>query len=579
LYKVNKHSFTSCKNQKGFYIFSSVDLKMLKYFLCYALFLAHFAIAQILNCDTSWALPMASPVELSAGFGDLRPNHFHMGIDIRTAGKENLPIYAIADGFVSRLKVSAVGYGWVLYIDHPNGYTSVYAHCNRFAAHIQKVYLDTSAILAQNEVDILLGPNKIPVHKGEQIAFSGNTGGSSGPHLHFELRDTKTEHALNPLLHGFKVSDSGQPVLSGLRLYAIDQNGFEVPNKSLVLGTPQKNLKTQLPPGFLREGDRIGIAIQVEDYFSKAGRSLGLFSAEVWTEKEGHFAFELDEIDFAAARYINMHHDFAYAQSAKKIFQKLFRAPYNPLTIYPYEGNGSFELSAMDSTHFAIMLRDVNGNESQYELWVAYLHPKMPAKNAYNAQSHWLPNEAYTYEAGLWKLQIDSFTFFEPVRKSMDLTAKRIGSAQVQLARPVHLSYQFKDSSAAAQYVLTMNGAPLASRFEEGKLCADAKSLGTLGLRKDELAPTLIGQANNKLDSLNNGAWTWLLKDDFSGVATYSCWQNGKWTPAYYDAKNQQLRTQFEVPFLPGTSIEIRVKDAAGNEKVVQSSTPLAPFK
>jgi hypothetical protein len=233
----------------------------------------------------------------------------------------------------------------------------------------------------------------------------------------------------------------------------------------------------------------------------------------------------------------------------------------------------------MDSTHFAIMLRDVNGNESQYELWVAFLHPKMPAKNAYNTQSHWLPNEAYTYEAGLWKLQIDSFTFFEPVRKSMDLTAKRIGSAQVQLARPVHLSYQFKDSSAAAQYVLTMNGAPLASRFEEGKLCADAKSLGTLGLRKDELAPTLIGQANNKLDSLNNGAWTWLLKDDFSGVATYSCWQNGKWTPAYYDAKNQQLRTQFEVPFLPGTSIEIRVKDAAGNEKVVQSSTPLAPFK
>ena len=552
---------------------------MLKYFLCYALFFGHFASAQILNCDTSWVLPMASPVELSAGFGDLRPNHFHMGIDIRTAGKENLPIYAIADGYVSRMKVSSVGYGWVLYIDHPNGYTSVYAHCNRFAAHIQKKYLDTAAILAQNEIDVLLGPHQIPVHKGEQIAFSGNTGGSSGPHLHFELRDTKTERALNPLLHGFKVSDSGQPVLSGMCIYAIDQNGFEVPAKSLVLGAPQKTLKTQLPAGFLREGDRIGIAIQVEDYFSKAGRSLGLFSAEVWTEKEGHFAFELDEIDFADARYINTHHDFAYAQSTKKKFQKLFRAPYNPLTIYPYEGNGSFEIGAMDSTHFAIMLRDVNGNECQYELWVAYLHPKMPAKNTYNSQSHWMPNEAYSYESGLWKLQIDSFTFFEPVRKSIDLPSKRIGSGQVQLARQVHLSYQFKDSSAAEQYVLTMNGAPLACRFEDGKLCAEAKMLGTFGLRKDELAPTLIGQANNKLDSLNNGAWTWLLKDDFSGVASYSCWQNGKWIPAYYDAKNQLLRAQFEVPFLPGTSIEIRVSDAAGNQRVIQSSTPLAPFK
>ncbi|MEN9993622.1 MAG: hypothetical protein RL762_279 [Bacteroidota bacterium] len=552
---------------------------MLKYFLCYALFFGHFATAQFLTCDTIWTLPMESPVELSAGFGDLRPNHFHMGIDIRTAGRENLPIFAVADGCVSRMKVSSVGYGWVLYIDHPNGYTSVYAHCNRFAEHIQKVYLDTSAVLEQNEIDIILEPNQIPVRKGVQIAFSGNTGGSSGPHLHFELRDTKTEHALNPLLHGFQVSDTGQPVLRGVRLYAIDQNGFEVPTKSLVLGTPQKILKTELPQGFLREGDRIGMAIQVDDYFTKAGRNLGLFSAEVWTEKKGHFAFELDEIDFDDARYVNTHHDFAYAKSSKQKFQKLFKSPFNPLAIYPYEGNGSFELGAMDTMQFAIMLRDVNGNESQYELWLAYPHSKMPAKNTYNPQSHWLPNDAYSYETGYWQLQIDSFTFFEPVRKSIDLTTKCIGSAQVQLARSVHLSYQFKDSSAAAKYVLTMNGVPLTSRFEDGKLCAEAKSLGTFGLRKDELAPTLIGQANNKLDSLNNGAWTWLLKDDFSGVATYSCWQNGKWIPAYYDAKNQQLRAQFEVPFDPGTVIEIRVKDAVGNEKVVQSSTPLAPFK
>ncbi|MFN5678972.1 MAG: M23 family metallopeptidase [Flavobacteriia bacterium] len=174
---------------------------------------------------------MNSPVELSAGFGDLRPNHFHMGIDIRTAGKENLPIYAVADGFVSRLKVSSAGYGWVLYIDHPDGYTTVYAHCNQFAERIQKLYLDTSYSLRQNEVDILLPKNKLLVQKGEQIAFSGNTGGSSGPHLHFELRDTKTEHALNPFLHGFSVSDSGTPVLSGIRLYALDENGYEVPSK------------------------------------------------------------------------------------------------------------------------------------------------------------------------------------------------------------------------------------------------------------------------------------------------------------------------------------------------------------
>ena len=133
---------------------------------------------------------MAAPVELSAGFGDLRPNHFHMGLDIRTGGKINLPIYACADGFVSRIRVSSVGYGWVLYVQHPNGYTTVYAHCTRFAERIQNVYLDSTATRLNNEIVLILPAQILPVKRGELIAYSGNTGGSTGPHLHFELRDT-----------------------------------------------------------------------------------------------------------------------------------------------------------------------------------------------------------------------------------------------------------------------------------------------------------------------------------------------------------------------------------------------------
>ena len=552
---------------------------MHKYILYLALFFTPLAFAQILNCDNSWTLPMASPVELSAGFGDLRPNHFHMGIDIRTGGLENLPIYAIQDGYVSRLKVSAVGYGWVLYLAHPNGYTSVYAHCNKFAPAIQDFYLDTSEALQQNELDLLLPENKIRVKKGELIAYSGNTGGSSGPHLHFELRDTKSEHALNPLLHGFQVTDTGQPVLSGIRIYAIDPNGYEVPTKSYVVTLGQLQHNAILPAGFLREGDRIGLALQVEDYFTKAGRTLGLFSAEVWTENSGHFAFELDEIDFDDARYINSHHDHAYAQVSKKKFQKLFKTRNNPLTIYPYEGTGTFDMNAQDSLQFAIMLRDVNGNESQHQLWVKNPHPKTAAKITYTSATHWLPAEAYFYQTGPWQLQIDSFTFFEPVRKSLDLAAKRIGSSQFQLAKPIALSYQLKDSINAHRYFITMNGTALPTIFKEGKLLSSSKTLGTFGLRIDETAPTIQNQSNNKLDSINNGAWAWLVKDDFSGISSYTCWQNGKWVPAYYDAQNKVLKAQFQVPFEAGTILEIRVKDAAGNVRVLQSSTPLAPFK
>ena len=552
---------------------------MLKYILCYALFFCHLGSAQILNCDTIWTLPMASPVELSAGFGDLRPNHFHMGIDIRTAGQVNLPIFAIADGYVSRLKVSSVGYGWVLYIDHPNGYTSVYAHCNKYAPSIQDFYLDTSEAIQQNELDLILPVNKIMVKKGELIAYSGNTGGSTGPHLHFELRDTRSEHALNPLLHGFHVSDTGPPILGGIRIYAIDPNGYEVPSKSVMVALGQLQHKAILPAGFLREGDRIGLALQVDDYFTKAGRTLGLFSAEVWTENSGHFAFELDEIDFADARYINTHHDHAYAQLSKRKFQKLFKTRYNPLTIYPYEGTGTFDMNAQDSLQFSIMLRDVNGNESQHQLWVYDLVQKEVAKITYTKQTHWLPTEAYFYEVGPWQLQIDSFTFFEPVRKSLDLAAKRIASNQLLLAKPIALSCQLKDTLNAHRYFITMNGAALATTFANGKLMSSSKTLGTFGLQKDDIAPTIQNQSNNKLDTLNNGAWAWLVKDDFTGVASYSCLQNGKWVPAYYDAKNKLVKAQFQVPFVAGTVLEIRVTDAAGNARVLQSSTPLAPFK
>lgn len=539
-----------------------------------------FVRAQMLTSDTSWSLPMAAPVELSAGFGDLRPNHFHMGIDIRTFGKENLPIYAIQDGFISRLRVSSVGYGWVLYVDHPNGYTSVYAHCNQFAPAIQQFYLDTSKALQQNELDLLLPKNKLRVHKGELIAFSGNTGGSSGPHLHFELRDTKTEHALNPFLHGFHTTDSGQPILKGVRIYAVDTNGYEIQGKSVPVVMGQNVHKVVLAPGFLSEGQRIALAIHVDDEFVPGGRSLGLFSAEIWTPGSPHFAFELDEIDFEDGRYINAHHDFEYAQQSKKKYQKIFRSQSNPLTIYPYEGCGSFELQGHDSLAFSLMLRDVNGNESLHTIWVHHPGPLGPiAPLQYNAKTHWLPKQSYAYTSGSWQITLDSLCFFEPTPKSLDLNAKRIGSAAIQLAKPVELTYALKDTSDAKRYCITMNNNCLSTSYKDGKLIATAKSLGTFGLKKDVLAPTITEKTNNKIDSLNNGAWSWLVKDDFSGIASYSCWQNEEWVPAYYDAKNGRISAQLKVPFVAGTRIELRVKDAAGNERVLQRSTPLAPLR
>ncbi|MFM6946706.1 MAG: M23 family metallopeptidase, partial [Flavobacteriales bacterium] len=364
----------------------------MRYQLLFLYFLfSNLYFAQFLTVQGNWALPMDAPVELSAGFGDLRPNHFHMGIDVRTGGKINLPIYACDAGFVSRIRVSSVGYGWVLYVQHPNGFTTVYAHCTRFAERIQQVYLDSARVRQQNEIDIILPADFLVVQRGEQIAFSGNSGGSTGPHLHFELRDTQTEHALNPFLHGFSVSDQAAPVLQGLRVYAIDEAGYLIPNKAINVPLTQKQHRAVLPSGFLSQGSKIGLALEVTDYFAAGGRSYGLFSAEAFSDQNERFAFEFDEIDFDDSRYINSHHDAAFARASKRKFQKLFKPKFDPLTIYAYEGSGAFELGANDSIQIQLMLRDINGNESQHSLVLVYPFEKVPSIPNYQPETHWLP--------------------------------------------------------------------------------------------------------------------------------------------------------------------------------------------
>jgi len=138
-------------------------------------------------------------MQLSGNFGELRPNHFHAGFDFKTNQKEGLNVYAAADGYVSRIKVSTAGYGKAIYITHPNGFTTVYGHLQKASGAIQDKIIELQYAAKSYEIETYFKPNELPVAKGQIIAISGNTGGSEGPHLHFEFRDNKTEQIINPL--------------------------------------------------------------------------------------------------------------------------------------------------------------------------------------------------------------------------------------------------------------------------------------------------------------------------------------------------------------------------------------------
>jgi murein DD-endopeptidase MepM/ murein hydrolase activator NlpD len=165
--------------------------------------------------------------QASGSFGELRATHFHGGDDYRTQQRINIPVHAAAEGFVSRVRVQIGGGGNYVYIDHPNGYTSVYMHLESFNSDLAKIIKDEQYKQKRFDVDVFLKTKSGPGEKGEFIANSGNTGGSAGPHLHFEIRDTKAQLPLNPQLFGLLFPDGVKPIIRGMTVYDLGSELFD----------------------------------------------------------------------------------------------------------------------------------------------------------------------------------------------------------------------------------------------------------------------------------------------------------------------------------------------------------------
>ncbi|MBL7761978.1 MAG: M23 family metallopeptidase, partial [Chitinophagaceae bacterium] len=191
--------------------------------------------------------PLDIPMQLAANFGELRYNHWHMGLDIRTNRKENLPVYAAAAGYISKVRIEPGGFGRVIFINHPNGFTTVYAHLNNFAPSFHEYVVNQQYKLESWQVELDFPPNQFPVQKGQLIAYSGNTGGSQGPHLHFEIRETKTTRCLNPLLFGLPLEDNVPPSIVRIAQYDRGRSVYEQTPKLLPVKKTANGYTTTAP--------------------------------------------------------------------------------------------------------------------------------------------------------------------------------------------------------------------------------------------------------------------------------------------------------------------------------------------
>lgn len=547
-------------------------------FIVFFLVFICMSLGQQVNVASKYHSPLGIPLQLSAIFGDIRPNHFHMGLDFKTNQKEGIPIFAIADGFISRIRISPTGYGRVLYIDHPDGITSVYAHSSAFSEKIIDFITPKQVEAFSNNIDIKLEKNEFPIKKGDFIAFSGNSGSSTGPHLHFELRETATEHGLNPLLHGFSIADPFAPTIEAIKVYAVDEKGYQIPGKAKLIKVQKtKNgfvipgNKVLLPTDFIPSYGFLAFAVAGTDRIGNMGANCGLFENICLVDKDTLFHSKCDRISFDDSRYVNSHQDYDEYKISKTRLHKLFRTAHNPLQIYRFESLGNLKMNPNSTREIQIILKDVAGNACKISFSVLNsIGNPLKTEKFYSSKSHFLPDSSYHLTGPNIKVSIPQYTFYEPVKRFDDLKNNRFGSDEIPVQKSFLIEMNpLKDVKPENQYVQVAKGSKisaLATRFENNKLLAESKFFGVYAIRVDTIPPKVTPLNFKETDSLiNKKILTWKVTDSQTDIKNYNLLVNGAWYPLEFDLKSNRLIYVRNQAHRMDNTLEIVVSDNCGN--------------
>lgn len=344
--------------------------------------------------------PINIPLELSANFGELRPNHFHTGIDIKTQKVINKPVFSIEDGYISRISISPSGYGLALYINHPStGQTSLYGHLNKFTPELNKYVKDKQYEKETYKIEIYPEINEFPVKKGDLVAYSGNTGSSGGPHVHFEIRDTKTDHALDPLsYYGDRIPDKKAPEIRGISIYPIAgkgsvNNSNNVYRQVLAIQKDGKYCPLAKP---ITAWGTIGFGINAVDKMDNTYNTYGVKSVRLYCDEELISSFNINEVDFDQSKIINSMTDFDYWHKNKKFYMKSFIEPGNTLPIYDSTSSkGYLDINEAKTYKLRYELIDNNGNKTLYNFSIIGKKQEIPLQDGCAQAMIWNHNNYY----------------------------------------------------------------------------------------------------------------------------------------------------------------------------------------
>lgn len=525
---------------------------MQKTILIFFITLSFSALGQSKLMESNFRSPVDFDMYLSGTFAELRGGHFHAGIDIKTYEQVGKVVKMIEDGYISRIKISRYGYGKAIYVNHTNGYTSVFGHLDGFNRTISDYIEAIQQKRQEYEFDVAVPKDALFYKKGNIIAYSGNSGYSFGPHIHFEIRESDSQKPVNPLFFGYDVNDDLPPVIRGVKIY--DDHG-----ETLLKTSHLSKGKYHIPgmDTFIVNGN-VSFGIDAIDMLNGAPNRNGVYNYQLFRDDSLVFHWKADRFSFYETRYINALIDYAeYVESGRK-FMTTRRLPNNKLSMYEFiKDDGDFEVNAGDTTQWVYELTDIKGNLSTISFVTIGDSSRNTTADTICLKPEYQlnPFDAATITHQDLRLDFERNSFYETA--SFNITEKpadslpvsyQIGNKHIPVHRYFTLSCDpgfLEDSLKPKALWMIFDDSDgdfkaVSTTYKAGLLQGYSRSFGWYTVKVDTVAPTIEWPVKKNAwrpgDELRIS-----IKDNLSGVEDYNLYVDGKWLIAEYDAKNDLL--------------------------------------
>ena len=547
---------------------------------------------------TIFAFPLEDPIDLSANFGELRSNHFHGGLDFRTGGVEGKQVFSIADGYVSMIRIDSKGYGLQLYITHPNGYISSYAHFLRFSDRITNYVQEYQITHEQNLLYIKLPPSALPVKRCEMIGLSGNTGSSRGPHVHFEIMEQASGKIVNPLKFYPTIGDNRKPIINNICVYPMDENSsVNGGDKEQLFVASRKSANQDY--GILQSltvSGNIGFSIQATDFMNNFSHIFGIYQIQLYMDSVLVYEHKMDKIEPWEQRCINSFIDYPYYLKTKSFLQKTFVEHNNNLGFYSKvnDNRGVIPFVEEGVHRMFFVVTDYHGNATKMKFTVNVKRPAQLAhhesvglffsctkENVYRYNGFKVTfGKGTLFKDSYFTYSVDSVTKLirgcSPIYKVMDANTPIRDTVQLSIKVRKEIPEKYLKKLCIAQYLGPNATSPIGGRYDTGYVTAPIRNFARYVVILDTIPPVV--QSLKAYDRANLSTIAGLffkIGDNLSGIADFKLWIDTKFSVMYYDAKKSMIEHWFDpskMEYDKWHTAKLVVTDNRGNAKTYEFS-------